>query len=447
MNIVRNDIDAVNATVTVQVSKADYAEKVEKTLKEYKRKANIPGFRPGMVPVGLLKKMYGKAILAEEVNKVMSDALNNYLKENNVNILGELLPNETDQKPIDFDTQEEFEFVFDMAVAPEFEVALSQKDKVDYYDIKVDDKMIEDQVKNHQGRMGKQVQVEEVAEKDMVKGTVAEVSDSETAFTVENAVIMPSYIKDEAQQAAFIGKKVGDVVTFNPSKAYTSEAEIASLLKISKEAAKEITSDFTFTITEISRFEEHALDQELFDLLYGKDTVKSEEEFRTKVSAEIKEILDENSFYRFSDDARVALIKKLDGIAFPEAFLKRWVLATNEKVTAEQVEAEFSQMLDALKWQLIRNKIATANEVKVEMEDIEAYAQKVLKAQYAQYGITNFPDDLLAEYAKESLKKEGTAEKYFEHVLENKVTEIVKSAVKLNTKEVSLDEFNQLGKA
>ncbi len=447
MNIVRNDIDAVNATVTVQVSKADYAEKVEKNLKEYKRKANIPGFRPGMVPVGLLKKMYGKAILAEEVNKVMSDALNNYLKENNVNILGELLPNETDQKPIDFDTQEEFEFMFDMAVAPEFDVTLSQKDKVDYYDIQVDDKMIEDQVKNHQGRMGKQVQVDEVAEKDMVKGTVAEVSDSETAIKVENAVIMPSYIKDEAQQAAFIGKKVGDVVTFNPSKAYTSEAEIASLLKISKEAAKEITSDFTFTITEISRFEEHALDQELFDQLYGKDEVKSEEEFRAKVSGEIKEILNENSFYRFSDDARVALINKLDGVAFPETFLKRWVLATNEKVTAEQVEAEFSQMLDALKWQLIRNKIATANEVKVEMEDIEAYAQKVLKAQYAQYGITNFPDDLLAEYAKESLKKEGTAEKYFEHVLENKVTEIVKSAVKLNTKTVSLDEFNQLGKA
>ena len=331
MNIVRNDIDAVNATVTVQVSKADYAEKVEKNLKEYKRKANIPGFRPGMVPVGLLKKMYGKAILAEEVNKVMSDALNNYLKENNVNILGELLPNETDQKPIDFDTQEEFEFMFDMAVAPEFDVTLSQKDKVDYYDIQVDDKMIEDQVKNHQGRMGKQVQVDEVAEKDMVKGTVAEVSDSETAIKVENAVIMPSYIKDEAQQAAFIGKKVGDVVTFNPSKAYTSEAEIASLLKISKEAAKEITSDFTFTITEISRFEEHALDQELFDQLYGKDEVKSEEEFRAKVSGEIKEILNENSFYRFSDDARVALINKLDGVAFPETFLKRWVLATTKR--------------------------------------------------------------------------------------------------------------------
>ena len=447
MNIVRNDIDALNATVTVQVSKADYAEKVEKTLKEYKRKANIPGFRPGMVPVGLLKKMYGKSILAEEVNKVMSDSLNNYLKENNVNLLGELLPNETDQKPIDFDTQEEFEFVFDMAVAPDFDVTLSQKDKIDYYDIAVDDKMIDDQVKNHQGRMGKQVQVEEVAEKDMVKGTVAEVSDSETAIKIENAVIMPSYIKDEAQQAAFIGKKVGDVITFNPSKAYTSEAEIASLLKISKEAAKDVTGDFTFTITEITRFEEHALDQELFDMIYGKDTVTTEEEFRTKVSAEIKEILDENSFYRFSDDARVALIKKLDGIAFPEAFLKRWVLATNEKVTAEQVEAEFPQMLDALKWQLIRNKIATTNEVKVEMEDVEAYAQKVLKAQYAQYGITNFPDDLLAEYAKESLKKEGTAEKYFEHVLENKVTEIVKGAVKLNTKAVSLDEFNQLGKA
>jgi trigger factor len=447
MNIVRNDIDAVNATVTVQVSKADYAEKVEKTLKEYKRKANVPGFRPGMVPVGLLKKMYGKSILAEEVNKVMSDAMNNYLKENNVNILGELLPNETDQKPIDFDTQEDFEFMFDMAVAPEFEVTLSQKDKIDYYDITVDDKMIEDQIKNHQGRLGKQVQVEEVAEKDMIKGNIAEISDSETAIKVENAVLMPSYIKDEAQQAAFIGKKVGDVITFNPSKAYTSEAEVASLLKISKEAAKDLTSEFTFTITEITRFEEHAIDQELFDLLYGKDEVKSEEEFRTKVAAEIKEILDENSFYRFSDDARVALIKKLDGVAFPEAFLKRWVLATNEKVTAEQVEADFSQMLDALKWQLIRNKIATINDVKVEMEDVEEYAKKVLKAQYAQYGISNFPDDLLAEYAKESLKKQGTAEKYFEHVLENKVTEIVKGAVKLNTKSVSLDEFNNLGKA
>jgi len=447
MNIVRNDIDAVNATVTVQVSKADYAEKVEKTLKEYKRKANVPGFRPGMVPVGLLKKMYGKSILAEEVNKVMSDAMNNYLKENNVNILGELLPNETDQKPIDFDTQEDFEFMFDMAVAPEFDVTLSQKDKIDYYDITVDDKMIEDQIKNHQGRLGKQVQVEEVAEKDMIKGNVAEISDSETAIKVENAVLMPSYIKDEAQQAAFIGKKVGDVITFNPSKAYTSEAEIASLLKISKEAAKEMTSDFTFTITEITRFEEHAIDQELFDLLYGKDEVKSEEEFRTKVAAEIKEILDENSFYRFSDDARVALLKKLDGIAFPEAFLKRWVLATNENVTAEQLEADFAQMLDALKWQLIRNKIATTNDVKVEMEDVEEYAKKVLKAQYAQYGISNFPDDLLAEYAKESLKKQGTAEKYFEHVLENKVTEIVKGAVKLNTKSISLDEFNKLGKA
>jgi trigger factor len=447
MNIVRNDIDAVNATVTVQVSKADYAEKVEKNLKEYKRKANVPGFRPGMVPVGLLKKMYGKSILAEEVNKVMSDAMNNYLKENNVNILGELLPNETDQKPIDFDTQEDFEFMFDMAVAPEFDVTLSQKDKIDYYDISVDDKMIEDQIKNHQGRLGKQVQVEEVAEKDMIKGNVAEVSDSETAIKVENAVLMPSYIKDEAQQAAFIGKKVGDVITFNPSKAYTSESEVASLLKISKEAAKEMTSDFTFTITEITRFEEHAVDQDLFDLIYGKDAVKTEEEYREKVVAEIKEILDENSFYRFSDDARIALIKKLDGVAFPEAFLKRWVLATNEKVTAEQLEAEFPQMLDALKWQLIRNKIATTNDVKVEMEDVEAYAQKVLKAQYAQYGITNFPDDLLAEYAKESLKKQGTAEKYFEHVLENKVTEIVKGAVKLNTKSISLDEFNQLGRA
>lgn len=447
MNIVRKEIDAVNALITVQVAKADYAEKVEKTLKDYKRKANIPGFRPGMVPVGLLKKMYGKAILAEEVNKVMSEALNNYLKENNVDVLGELLPNETEQKPVDFETQEDFEFSFDLAVAPEFELTLSQKDKINYYDITVDEKMIDDQIKNHQGRMGKQVPTETVEEKDMIKGDVAEISDSETAIKVEASVLMPSYIHNEEQRALFLGKKVGDVVTFTPSKAYDSEAEVASLLKVSKEVAKSITSEFTFTIQEITRFEEHALDQELFDFVYGKDAVTTEEEFRVKVAAEIKEMLNENSFYRFAEDAHAVLLKKLEGIAFPEEFLKRWVLATNEKLTLEDVEKEFPQMVEALKWQLIRNKIAKEHEIKVEMEDIEEYAKKVLKAQYAQYGITNFPEDLLVEYAKESLKKEGTAEKYFEQVLGNKVIAIVKDAVKLNTKTISLDEFNQLERA
>jgi trigger factor len=447
MNIVRKEIDAVNALITVQVAKADYAEKVEKTLKDYKRKANIPGFRPGMVPVGLLKKMYGKAILAEEVNKVMSEALNNYLKENNVDVLGELLPNETEQKPVDFETQEDFEFSFDLAVAPEFELTLSQKDKINYYDITVDEKMIDDQIKNHQGRMGKQVPTETVEEKDMIKGDVAEISDSETAIKVEASVLMPSYIHNEEQRALFLGKKVGDIVTFTPSKAYDSEAEVASLLKVSKEVAKSITSEFTFTIQEITRFEEHALDQELFDFVYGKDAVTTEEEFRVKVAAEIKEMLNENSFYRFAEDAHAVLLKKLEGIAFPEEFLKRWVLATNEKLTLEDVEKEFPQMVEALKWQLIRNKIAKEHEIKVEMEDIEEYAKKVLKAQYAQYGITNFPEDLLVEYAKESLKKEGTAEKYFEQVLGNKVIAIVKDAVKLNTKTISLDEFNQLERA
>jgi len=447
MNIVRKEIDAVNALITVQVAKADYAEKVEKTLKDYKRKANIPGFRPGMVPVGLLKKMYGKAILAEEVNKVMSEALNNYLKENNVDVLGELLPNETEQKPVDFETQEDFEFSFDLAVAPEFELTLSQKDKINYYDITVDEKMIDDQIKNHQGRMGKQVPAETVEEKDMIKGDVAEISDSETAIKVEASVLMPSYIHNEEQRALFLGKKVGDIVTFTPSKAYDSEAEVASLLKVSKEVAKSITSEFTFTIQEITRFEEHALDQELFDFVYGKDAVTTEEEFRVKVAAEIKEMLNENSFYRFAEDAHAVLLKKLEGIAFPEEFLKRWVLATNEKLTLEDVEKEFPQMVEALKWQLIRNKIAKEHEIKVEMEDIEEYAKKVLKAQYAQYGITNFPEDLLVEYAKESLKKEGTAEKYFEQVLGNKVIAIVKDAVKLNTKTISLDEFNQLERA
>jgi trigger factor len=446
MNIVRNDADAVNATLTVQISKDDYAAKVEQTLKDYKRKANVPGFRPGMVPVGLLKKMYGKAILAEEVNKVMSDSLNNYLKENNVNLLGELLPNETEQQPVDFDTQTDFEFIFDMAVAPEFEISLSQKDKIAYYDITVDDKMVEDQVKNYQGRMGKQIVVEAVEEKDMVKGNLAEVPESDNSIVVENSVLVPSYIHDDEQKALFIGKKAGDVVTFTPAKAYDNESEIASLLKVSKEAAKDIASDFTFTITEITRFEEHPVDQELFDLVYGKDTIADEAAFLARVKEEIKGMLDESSLARFADDARVSLLGKVKDVVFPEAFLKRWVLETNEKLTAEEVEKDFPQMLDALKWQLIRNKIAKDNDLKVELDDVEAYAQKVVKAQYAQYGIS-LPENLLAEYAKESMKKQGVAERYFERVLEDKVTGKIKDAVKLAVKEIALEDFYKLPQA
>ncbi len=443
MNIVRKDIDALNAQLLVQIIPSDYSEKVEKTLKDYKRKANIPGFRPGMVPIGLLKKMYGKAITVDEINKVVSDALNGYIRDNNLNLMGEILPNETEQAPINFDTDETFELLFDFAVAPEFEISLGKDDSIVYYNIEVEEQMIDDQVKSLQDRLGTHVDAEMVDEKDLVKGVLEEINDSETKHVVADAVLTPSLMTPE-QKTLFVGKKVGDTVTFNPSVAFTNETEIATLLKVTKEEVQNFKSDFTFTIQNINRFQPHPLDQELFDLIYGKETVTSETEAREKEKEAIISIMEENSFYRFADDAHNYLLKKLANVAFPEAFLKRWLLATNEKVTEEIIEKEFDAMLDTVKWQLIRNKLAEKNEVKVGQEDLEAYAIRAIKAQYAQYGITNFPEDLLVEYAKDTLKKEGQAEKYFERVLDEKVFATVKEAVKLDIIPIKLTDFHAL---
>jgi trigger factor len=443
MNIVRKDIDALNAQLIVQITSSDYAEKVEKSLKDYKRKANIPGFRPGMVPIGLLKKMYGKAITAEEVNKVVSDALNGYIRDNNLNLLGEILPNETEQSSIDLDSDETVELLFDFAVAPEIEVSLSKEDSIVYYDIEVEDKLVDDQIKSLQDRLSSNIDTEIVEEKDLVKGTLTEVNDLDTKLSVVDAVFTPSLMTLE-QKDLFIGKKVGDVVTFNPTEAFTNETEIASLLKVSKDEIQNFKSDFTFTIENISRYQLHPLDQELFDLTYGKDIVTTEAEARDKEKEALKAIMEENSFYRFEEDARHYLINKLSGVAFPEAFLKRWLLATNEKITEEIIEKEFSNMLDTLRWQLTRNKLAEKNEIKVEQEDLEAYAIRTIKAQYAQYGITNFPEDLLADYAKDTLKKEGQAEKYFEQVLNEKVINIVKNEVSLDIIPITLNDFHAL---
>ena len=402
MNIVRKDIDQSNAIITLRIEKADYAEKVEKTLRDYRKKANIPGFRPGMVPVGLVKKMYGKAVLAEEINKIVSDELFKYIRENNVNMLGEPMPNETEQKEIDFNTQEDFEFVFDLGLAPEFDVEVTGKDKVKYYNITVSDEMIENQLKSYTSRYGKYVQEETVEEKDMLKGEMLELANgkvNESGIKLSDAVLTPAYIKDEATKALFANAKKGDVITINPAKAFEDAAEISSLLKISKDEAKNITSDFQFKIEGITRYHESAIDQELFDKVYGEGVVTSEEEFKAKIKANIQESLQGDSDYKFGIDARDMLLAKYDNLVFPDAFLKRWVLATNENLTVETLEADYSKMIADLKWQLIKDKIAKANDTKIETSDIEEYAKKITKAQFAQYGMVGMDDELVANYA------------------------------------------------
>jgi trigger factor len=447
MNIVRKDIDTSNATITISIEKVDYTEKVEKTLRDYRKKANIPGFRPGMVPLGLLKKMYGKSILAEEINKILSDELYKYIQDNNINLLGEPLPNETDQKDIDFGTQEDFEFVFDLGLAPEFEVELNKKDKVKYYQITPSEEMINNQIKSYTGRYGKYVQEESVEEKDMVKGVITELADGkekEGGIQVQDAVLTPAYMKDDASKALFIGAKVGDVITFNPKTAFENEAEVSSLLKISKEEVAEVIADFQFTIEGITRYHEAAIDQELFDKVYGDGTVKSAEEFTEKIKANIQETLAQDSEYKFGIDAREVLVKKYDGLAFPDAFLKRWLMATNKNLTEETLETDYPKMIADLKWQLIKDKIAKSNDIKVEKDDVEDFGRKIARSQFAQYGMIGMDDAILDNYVKDMLKKEETLKNIIDKVAENKVLDIIKSSVKVDTKEVSIEEFNKM---
>jgi len=450
MNIVRKDIDQNNAIVTLRIEKADYTEKVEKNLRDYRKKANIPGFRKGMVPVSLINKMYGKAVMAEEINKIVSEELYNFIRENKVNMLGEPLPNLTEQKEIDFNTQEDLEFVFDLGLAPEFEVELSKKDKVVSYSIAVSDEMIDNQVKSYTARYGKYIQEDVVEEKDMLKGEILEMADgkvNESGIKLYDAVLTPAYIKDDAQKALFVGAAKGTIITFNPQKAFENETEISSLLKISKDEAKLITSDFQFKIEGITRYHESEIDQEFFDKIYGEGVVTSEAEFRTKIKENIQESLSGDSDYKFGVDAREMILAKFSDLTFPDAFLKRWVLASNENLTAETLEADYPKMIADLKWQLIKDKLIKSSDIKIEAIDIEEYSMKITKAQFAQYGMVGMDDEMISNYAKDMLKKEETYKGIVEKVIENKVFEAVKSTVKLDIKEVSIEEFNKMFEA
>ncbi len=443
MNVELKNTDAVNAIITITMVKDDYAERVEKRLKEYRRKANIPGFRPGMVPMGMIKKMYGKAVTAEQVNELLGEQLYDYIKKENLDVLGDPLPNETEQPVIDFDSEEPLKFVFDVALAPEFDVNLTQKDKIVYYDIKISDEEVDEQQKQITTRNGEFVVVDSaIEENDIVKIDAVEVGNDKRK--VEGEILSPAHLKDDDQKALFVGRKAGDVVTFNPQKAMNNDYEIASFLHIEREEVKNITADFTATITEVKRHKNAELNEDLFKKVYPNDEIKDVAAFRAKLAEELQKSYVTDSEYRFGIDARNALIKKLEGVAFPDAFLKRWVLATNKDLTSEKVEENYSAMLDDLKWQLIKGKIAAKNEIKVEEADIDKSAEQFARIQWAQYGIANVPDSLLKNYIDSMKKDSKTMSRLAERAFELKVLDVVKAAVKLDKKEISLDDFQKL---
>ena len=449
MNISLENIDKVSAVLSIKMEKADYADKVEKALKDLRRKASIPGFRPGQVPIGLLKRRFGKDITAEEVNKLLREKLYAYIKENNLDILGEPLPSEDRQQDIDFNTMEEFSFAFDVALAPEFKAELSGEDTIDYYDIQVNDKMIDDQVKMYTQRAGNYDHVDSYEAKDMVKGLLAELDGNgnmkDGGVQVENAVLMPEYMKNDEQKAVFNGCKVNDVLVFNPYKAYDGhDVEIASLLEIKKENVPAMTSDFSFQVQEITRFKEAELNQELFDQVFEKGTVTSEEAFRNKIKETLAEQFAADSDYKFFLDVRAYLTNKVGKLEYPDAFLKRYMRVSNADKDEKFVEENYEKSIEELTWHLIKEKLVKAYGIKVEEEDLIATAKFITKIQFAQYGMVNMPEAMLDNYAREMLKKQDKAETLVNRSIDNKLSAALKNVVKLNRKEISVEDFNKM---
>ena len=449
MNISRENIDELNAVIKLTIEREDYEARVADVLKTYQKKAQMPGFRPGKVPAGLIKKMYGNAATVDEINKLVSEKLSNHLTEEKLEILGEPLPSES-QKPIDFDNQSSFEFAFDIALAPKVEMKLTKRDKIPFYTIELTDELVDGQLKNLTGRFGENKVVENVSAESLVKGNIVQLDDDgnvlDNGILAEDTVLSVNVIKDKKEQKKFIGKAAGEEVVFDVKKAFPNDTEVSYILKITKEQAAEITGSFRLTINEITEFVEPELTQDLFDKVFGPGVVSSEEEMRAKVKEDLEKNFLLESDYRFSVDARNKLTKKVN-LKLPEEFLKRWMKATNrgdEKLTDEQIDKEMPSFLEDLKWQLIKNEIIKANDLKIEEMDMIEFAKKSAKAQFMQYGLTNIPDDYIENYAKSMFKDEKQGRQMAEGAITDKVIAYIKETVKLDEKVVTRDEFNKL---
>lgn len=437
-----SEVQNLQAQITLVMQPEDYQEQVEKEIRQLRQKAQIPGFRAGNVPKGLIRKMYGKNVLADVINKELGTALQKYIDEQKLHVLGEPLPNEEQNQKVDLEFDSTFTFVFDVALAPELDTKMTAKNKVTYYRVKVTDEMVNNQVNNYADRYGTYQDVDEVQENDIVRGNIKE--NKEDGISKEDAVIYPRYMKDEEIKKQFLGLKKGGNVVFNPMKAFDSETEVASLLGIDKEVAKQLTTDFTFTIATISRHQSAAIDGELFAKIYGENNIKDEADFREHVRQEIQSNMDQDSDYKFGLDVREALMKKVEKAELPQDFLRRWVKVNNEKMTDEELDKNFPQMLTELKWQLVKDQLIRQLDIKVEKEDVDAYAKKVAKMQFMQYGLMHVEDQYLDNFAQEMLKKDDQLRGIVERVAEEKIFEAEKKIMKVEEKEVSQEDFNKL---
>lgn len=448
MNISLENPEKVSGVLTLVVEEADFAGDVEKQLKDYRKKANVPGFRPGQAPLGLIKRQVGAQVKVDVINRLVGEKLYEYIKENKINMLGEPMPH-LGEEPVDLDAAAPYTLKFDIAIAPEFKAELSDKDTIVYYDITTDDAIVDKQIEAFASRSGSYQKVDEYQDNDMIKGDIRELNEDGSAkeggITVSQASMLPTYIKVDEQKALFQGCKVGDIIVFNPKKAYPeSNIEISSLLKVSKEEAENITADFSFQVTEISRYQKHAIDQDLFDQVYGEGNVKDEADFRAKVTEGIKEQMVQNADFRFLQDVRTYVEGKIGEVKYADDLMKRIMLANNKDKGMEYVEKNYEASIKELTWSLAKNQIVEAQKIKIDDADVKAVAIDVTRMQFAQYGMTSVPEEYLEQYAEGMLKNREQVDNLVNAAVDRKLMAALKDVVKLDKKTISFEEFGKL---
>ena len=447
MKVTFENPDKVNGLMTLTVEEADYKAEVEKELKNYRKRAQVPGFRPGMVPMGMIKRQYGTAVKVDVINKVMGREMYKYINDNHIHMLGEPMPSDK-QVPVDVEAEAPYTFVFDVAVAPDFKIELTDKDKVEYDEIEVDDKLIDQQVQAYAQRAGSYEKAETYEANDLLKGDLrqldADGNTLEGGITVESALVMPDYIKAEDQKKVFEGCKLGDILTFNPRKAYESNAELKGLFKMDDaEEAGKVESDFSYQVTEISRFTPAKVDQKLFDQVFGEGACADEKAFREKIAEGLKTTMASNSDFKFLQDVRRYCEQKVGEQTYPTELLKRIMKNNNRDKGDDYVEKNFDLSIKELNWHLIKEQLVEANQIKIDDDDIKHAAMEAARAQFAQYGMSNVPDEYLENYAQDMLKKREMVDNFVDRCIDQKLTEVLKNVVTLDRKTISLDDFNK----
>jgi trigger factor len=442
MNITLTNIDPVRATITVALKKEEYQPVVEKALNDIRKKAVMDGFRKGFVPKARIRALYGQSVLEDEINKLVNGQLNDYMRENLPNILGDPIPQEEQRVEPVYDRPEDYVFVFDVALAPELRVQLTKEDVFPYYVIAVSDDRVKEQIEQYRHQLSQPFPVETVGADDVVKGVLVE---EDGDLRNDSAALMPAYIKNRDEQAHWIGARVGDRIPIRPSVAYEGNVQaIASLLGIKKEEAGAHDGDFTFTVGEIIHYQKAELGQEFYDQLYEPGTVTSEEALKEKVRQSLAQQLAPNSDYKFGIDVKKALEDRAKEVSFPEDFLKRWLIASDSSRTPESVEKEFPLFLTNLRYQLITEQLLKLHDIHTTQEEVEQRATAVARTHLAPYGMGNAPDSVLEEYVRKIFGDKQTIQKLIDQIYEDKLIQALKEQVTLRPETISLDDFKQL---